>query len=571
MKFNASASRVISIFMTFSLFFFAVSCSQPDKVETRQELKNPLLAYAKLPAPKILGEKLNMLVTELDPTGQAAMMMPMFLQSYGYPNFDGISDTDTVNLFILGEPEEEEFSFLLFIKASQETPLVTFLMGLPEMQMQQEGEWLIFADSPEDIASIVDTNELLGFAGESANYDIQLTTLTDSVIDLREKAMEDLEKEFAASEEVSEDTKAFIKGFVGLVFDEMESIKTMEAGINISPEALAFAFNMEALGGTPLGKFLSQNPSGSVKGGQYIPSNYSMAGVVDFDPDITVEYWNYILDKVIAFAPPSYKAEVTNFKEVMASYTASVGSLSGFAFDFKDFSAQTIQYVEGDLSDDQVHALYEYMAEGMVPRINELMQSSGDPELKDFSLTGSYQRDAGELMGVTYHRYIQEMNMPEVEGDELPPEMQGMQTQEYYVVLHDGDLLLTTSEALLGDLLDAVINKKPVSNSVANLLSDEPGAIAQINFDIISYYNNIFESMPEGFMGEPEGAQFMAIIQMLKSAGLPGVKYFVYAQDNQGALEFEMPMTTLKLAVETIAQGMAAANAGGNPGTTPGM
>lgn len=564
--FRASALLAALLCIAFS----TASCSSKEKVEARPEYKNPILVHIKVPAPIVLGQKINMLATELDPTGQAAMMLPMFLQSYGYPKFDGISATDPVTLFVLGEPEDDEPAAVLFIKASRETPLITQLMQQANAQLKPHGEWLMLADSAEDLGRVVDADELAEFAAAQPTYDIQLTVLTDNLIGLRDTTLADMKAEMEGNEEISEEIRAMMLGFANLGFDELETTLSMIGGIDITPEAISFATDAEALDGTPLGNFLSQNTPGRITGGDAIPTGYSMGGVIDYNPDATVAYWDYIMDKIVGFIPEAYREDLSTLQGLMRDYVNASGPISGFAFDMQGLSTRTVQVVEGDFTEDTIHALYDFTAETVLPRVMEMLQSTGDPELQGFNFTARYQRDVGEIQGLAYHTYVQEMDLPESASGDVPPEMAGLQKQEYFIALHEGDLLLATSLDLLDNLAEAVINDTELPDAMSRMFQPEPGAVAQAYFDVIRYYGNVLTSLPPEAMGEGQAAKMLPILKMLMDAGIPPIRYKLFAADNRGSLEFEIPMSTLKQAVETIVQGMSGAGQQ-NPGSTPGM
>ncbi len=524
-----------------ALFTLLTSCSKKEKggVEERVAYNNPILGHMKVVAPKVLGEKVIRLVGQLDSSGMSAMMLPQFLGPYGYPAFEGFSDTTPITIFFLMPEGAEKPGAVMFMKATPDAILATQLNQMPTTASIEVGDYLVFAASEDDLAFIVDPDELAQLAEVPNTFDLELTLLPDSLVKQRGTIMEEIRREITADASLPPEFRPWIIAFLETSLDELEAAKSLNIGLGLGAENILLGGNMEALRGTPMGDYFSQETAGRTSGGAYIPEGYSISIIGDLNSKANQDYVNHIYAAFLKYAPPEAAGIMADFKSGLDAYMASTGGLFGSAIDWKDFQPRQLQYVEGNYTEEQIHEIYEFFAVQLMNSIGN-MQGAADP-----MISAEYKRNAGEVEGTTYHLYQQSFNLPEVENTDLPENFEDLAKQEFYIALHDGDLLLASSREGLKGLITAVKAGGPLPNSISRNYVSQPGMLMQGSVDMISYYANIFQGLPMAETGDGS-EDIINILSGLAEQDLPPARIEVKVGDNAMSANYMLPIPTLQ-------------------------
>ncbi len=533
---------------------FTASCGkkkeEEGQVEQRPEYINPVLGYLKMASPKALVEDITVLTQKLDTTGQAAFMLPMLLSQFGYPEFEGMSPTSDVALFFLLDPETEnaEPGGVLLLHSTPESAIAQAIAAKSQGVMRSVGEWLIVAPDDADMALVKDDQELITLAREPRTRDIELTLLPDGLIEAEDQIMEKVRTQTMANPEMPEPVKAWIEPGLTVFFDEFGATENVVFGLDLSPEAISFALNFQALDGTPLGLFLSQDSAGRVSGGDFIPDEFSIAMVGDFDAAATRVYNDHIFDALLAVAPDGSDDDLSRLKELNAGYYGRMEGPLGMGLSLRQLKANYVQHTLGDFDEAHIRDVYGYTYGTLMPAIMTTL-SQADPTEQPV-VEFAFQPDAGEIDGVPYHKATQKMELPEDEITAMP-ELRDIGNQEVYISVVDGDTVIATDLDRFSDLLSRVKSGSPSENSISRRLGQAaPGVVLQGYVDLVNYYLEIVTGLPRDPNTPSQLQAIIPVLEKLRGSELDPATFRVKVGSSRLDSEFNIAVSTLRAVIE---------------------
>lgn len=137
-----------------------------------------LLATFRMKAPKNLGTEVVSYIQGIYPNQSIQMLPIMFLGFWGYPDFEGVSTTDPVSVFFLGDKLSNS-NWVACAKIADESPLWS-TFSLQKLQTQKLNGWTFVAKNRQILDQITTSKQyrdLLDIARTELKTDFQLNCL----------------------------------------------------------------------------------------------------------------------------------------------------------------------------------------------------------------------------------------------------------------------------------------------------------------------------------------------------------------------------------------------------------
>lgn len=495
-----------------------------------------MLAYLKVPPPKVLARKSTTLINQLDSTGQVGLLLPFLLAGYGHPSYSGFDEEAAVTLFFLRGETLEKPDLIALAKAEPGTRLIEQLVPQLNLTTREWGPWIAVVEDETVFDRLVSQKELVRIAEESAHYDLQLSLVPTVLGEERADIMEDALAQ--VSQYDSPQAEDWTAAILNLFFDELESAHSLTIGGNIDQEAIGYGMDIEALRGTALAEFIEEGSSGRVEGGRFLPAGETVQYVVDFPSEAMGEYFEYLLNQLDAELPSDSGIELEILRENLNQYHEDWSGLGGGTYSVDSGGVRFAQILDGEFEPGFVEAML-----GLFFGILNEAIAVRDPATGEQPLDAELQLNAGDINGVDYHYFRQ--SVPS--SNTLPEEMEGISEQELFIAVTDGSLIQTGSVEDLERVIHAVREGESVDGALDSVFTRTPGAWFQGELDLVRYYLETSSVLPGDVLTSMVDRDALRrALEGLVDAELEPVSMIASSEGPRLSFQLELPLETLK-------------------------
>ncbi|MGJ3243870.1 MAG: hypothetical protein ACFE0O_13090 [Opitutales bacterium] len=537
---------------------------------------NPVLAYLTVRPLQSVGQELVFATGSIDPTGKTAMMLPMALALFGYPQFPDLDPDANLGVFVLLDPTAGKPVIVGALKmqpGAEQTPAMLQQQGLT---LKEAAGWTFVAREPaalDALSTLTRPEALIALTQDDPVADLGLTLLPDFVNAQRPafeqmlRGMLDAQAARASmtedgNPELAEKALPVVKSLAGLAFDTLGDLRSITLGVDLGEADLGLLLSARSVPETPLSGLFSQNISGSTAAGAYLPATGALRMVGNFDTEAQRTYLEWAIDRVKPSLPTATLARFDTFYALIEPLWATTGEWAVTA-DMEGLQSAQAQVSLGNYDKTALDAAFAGITTETIPSLLEtLVKYAGDDgeEAKATLdlLKLSLEPEATEVAAVPVSRLTTRVTLPDTmkPGDEgmgdadvatdssrgLGARKDLLKQDQYYTVV-GGHYVQATSLERLKTPLMALANGEPVPESLADQFQAAPGVALQGTFDPIAYYLPTVEFILEQDDPDPEMAE---VLEMMRGLDLPPLGFSGTVGDNRASVRLDLPFVTLR-------------------------
>lgn len=516
-----------------------------------------LMAAVKFPPPKTLTDKVMTIARVIQPGQQTEMLPLIFLGSFGYPNYPGISETEAVTLFIF-DADAAAFGtpppMVLMAQIAKDNPLRQLLPSF-EIYAQDRGDWLLLSKDPAAFEQITDFDALVAIARKKAEFDIEARIfLGKDKVSLWTNNLKEIvtERHSAATggDHQPIDVNKKLR-FIDLAAASLENLEWTEIGINLTPDAIELGKLVQATPGTPEATLFSSPAGGNVPAAAFLKPGDTLDYYGKLNYPALHAYYEVIAQRAEGMVGPKGKEWLAKADEIIEiSLKQGDGSTAG-SMSSSGLKSNNTSLAGGSYTDESLTKILDISYNELTPQV---MAALSQTQYAIDAISIDYTPNTTSHEGVAIHEVTIVTDMGD-DLEDLPPAFAELQSQSFYYAVISGYMVQTSTLGEMETLIAAAKAGKPLPDSIAATLPLVPGAALQYQYDIISQVAGSFEAMAE-FM--PEGSPMIATITQLKQANLKPATGAVTHSNNRLKATIAFPVETVARAVQAM-QAMQAA------------
>ncbi len=444
------------------------------------ETEPTLIGYAKAGPLKETIEKITAVARKIQPSPQVENLPYMVGMMLGDPTLASISATENITVFIYNTSSNEEATYLALVKLTEDSPIRNAL-SLQSVIVEDRGGWTLISRDQFLLEQIEDIEPLIKLAQKERGADIEigfwLNRIKYPVESIKYDIIRRLEREGSIKDEAD---RATIEGMIDIIFGEIMSLESLLTGINITPEALVIQSNIKANSETPLGRLFSQELVRDISVGELLSADSSLTYWFRFDPKVSSEYVNHILNAVIDVSHSGWKSLMISFKDLYDKFLQGIDGTSVGSFELNKMTVKMKQLGGTDLSSNEFADLIE---EG-IKLTDELIKLLNIDSIIDITPLYIFQRDAFTVNGVSVHTLKSRFNDTDDFDAGDSAEANSIADQTYYYAVSNGVYLNASDRKSIEEIIKQVTSGKPTDGNINTVFSFKEGMLGQLRVDL---------------------------------------------------------------------------------------
>lgn len=443
-----------------------------------------LLATLRMKAPKDLGTEVVAYVQGIYPNQSIQMLPIMFLGFWGYPDFDGVSTTDPVSVFFLGDKLSES-NWVACAKIADESPLWS-TFSLQKLQTQKLNGWTFVAKNRQILDQITTSKQyrdLLDIARTELKNDFQLNCLKPVISNALSQYETLTLQNLLQLGSLSNNMQGL--SLISLFLNFANQIQEIQMSADFDGDQLHSEIALTAAEGSDLA-YLFNVPFNQIsveKIASFIPQNGIEVSIGRYPPEATKQILQNVLDAFFVYGAQTLEdvaeQDVYNFIDVVCQ--SIDGSMTKGIYIENGQEVATRDLFSGNVTPEELTQWVTFAFTKLAPVfVNSFLELPPDSEI---NISSSVNRRA-----FTYKGYSVIKAGINLEGVSLM--VNGASTnwqssKEYYFCTFLGMFGITNTERAMKDLIDDVQRGSLQEASIASSMPLNDGMSWRMHLDLV--------------------------------------------------------------------------------------